>query len=726
MSKPNRAQRHSQSGSRTPSAESEASDTTAADDALRDAERRYRDIFENAALGIYQSTPEGRYLDVNPALARIYGYASPEELMATVTDIARELYVDPGRRDEFVRAIEGSDTLENFESEVYRRDRSKIWICEHGRAVRDDEGRVVRYEGLVEDITPRKEAEEALRESEERYALAVRAANDGLWDWNVITGRVYYSPRWKEMIGVDEDELGDRIEDWLQRIHPDDQPRVKAELESHLEGQDSHFESEFRIRHSDGSYHWMLSRALAVYDEEGRAVRMAGSQADVTKRKVAEERLFHDAFHDSLTGLPNRALFTDRLGRSLWRARRREEYRFAVVVLDLDRVKLINDSLGHVAGDRLLLALARRIEECLRAGDSAARVGGDEFAVLIDDLSDPADAIRVVTRLQQSIREPMILGGQEVYTTASIGIAFHADRYERPEDMLRDADTAMYAAKAAGGSRYQVFDQGMHERAVQRLQIESSIRRAVERGELRAYYQPVVSLSTGRLRGFEALIRWEHPERGLILPADFIPIAEETGLIHKIGRWILREACDQLARWSRELRTPEPLSVSVNLSGRQLTESDLVMGTLRTLEDTGLYAEQLTLEITESAVMQDPDNARERLGELRSLGIGISIDDFGTGYSSLSYLHRLPLTALKIDRTFVSAMGENVREAQICHAIVTLAHNLGLTVIAEGIETKEQRTQLRELHCEYGQGFHFAVPLTAEAATELVRSGCTW
>jgi diguanylate cyclase (GGDEF)-like protein len=500
---------------------------------------------------------------------------------------------------------------------------------------------------------------------------------------------------------------------------------VKAELESHLEGQDSHFESEFRIRHEDGSYHWMLSRALAVFDGE-RAIRMAGSQADVTKRKVAEERLFHDAFHDSLTGLPNRALFTDRLGRSLWRARRREEYRFAVVVLDLDRVKLINDSLGHVAGDRLLLALARRIEECLRAGDSAARVGGDEFAVLIDDLPDPADAIRVVTRLQQSLREPMTLGGQEVYTTASIGIAFHTDRYERPEDMLRDADTAMYAAKAAGGSRYQVFDQGMHERAVQRLQIESSIRRAIERQELRAYYQPVVSLSTGRLRGFEALIRWEHPERGLILPAEFIPIAEETGLIHKIGRWILREACDQLARWSRELRTPEPLSVSVNLSGRQLTESDLVMGTLRILEDTGLYAEQLTLEITESAVMQDPDNARERLGELRSLGIGISIDDFGTGYSSLSYLHRLPLTALKIDRTFVSAMSENVREAQICHAIVTLAHNLGLTVIAEGIETKEQRQRLRELHCEYGQGFHFAVPLPAEAATELVRSGCTW
>jgi diguanylate cyclase (GGDEF)-like protein/PAS domain S-box-containing protein len=569
-------------------------------------------------------------------------------------------------------------------------------------------------------------ADEALRESEERYALLVRAANDGLWDWNLASGRVFYSPRWKAMIGLGEDEVGGSIDDWLERVHPEDRVRVKSEVDAHLEGHSAHFESEFRIRHRDGTHLWMFSRGLAVFDAAGCALRMAGSQTDVTKRKVAEDRLFHDAFHDTLTGLPNRALFTDRLGRSLWRVQRREDYRFAVVVLDLDRVKLINDSLGHVAGDRLLLAIARRIEECLRAGDSAARIGGDEYAMLLDDLTDPADAVRIVTRLQQAIHAPVTIGGEEVYTTASLGIAFYTDRYERPEEMLRDADTAMAAARAAGGARYQIFDQGMHERAVARLQIESALRRAVERDELRAYYQPVVSLQTGRLAGFEALIRWEHPERGIVAPAEFIPVAEETGLIHKIGRWILREACDQMARWIRESGASDELSMSVNLSGRQLTEPDLVVKTVRILEETGLAPSRLKLEITESAVMQDPKTAIERLSELRALGVGIGIDDFGTGYSSLSYLHRLPLTVLKIDRTFVWAMGPNARETKICHTIVALAKDLGLTVVAEGIETEEQRQRLQNLHCEYGQGYLFAKPLPAQQATELVRSGRGW
>jgi len=569
-------------------------------------------------------------------------------------------------------------------------------------------------------------AEEALRESEERYALVVRAANDGLWDWNLASGRVYYSPRWKAMIGLGEEGLGGSIDDWLERIHPEDRVRVKSEVDAHLEGHSAHFESEFRIRHRDGTHLWMFSRGLAIFDESGCALRMAGSQTDVTKRKVAEDRLFHDAFHDTLTGLPNRALFTDRLGRSLWRVQRREDYRFAVVVLDLDRVKLINDSMGHVAGDRLLLAIARRIEECLRAGDSAARIGGDEYAMLLDDLADPADAVRIVTRLQQAIHAPVPIGGEEVYTTASLGIAFYTERYERPEEMLRDADTAMAAARAAGGARYQIFDQGMHERAVARLQIESALRRAVERDELRAYYQPVVSLQTGRLAGFEALIRWEHPERGIVAPAEFIPMAEETGLIHKIGSWILHEACDQMARWIRESGASDELSMSVNLSGRQLTEPDLVAKTVRILEETGLAPSRLKLEITESAVMQDPKTASERLSELRALGVGIGIDDFGTGYSSLSYLHRLPLTVLKIDRTFVWAMGPNARETKICHTIVALAKDLGLTVVAEGIETEEQRQRLQNLHCEFGQGYLFAKPLPAKEATELVRSGRSW
>ncbi len=692
----------------------------------REDEQRYRRLFENAVEGMYQTTPDGRYLELNPALARLLGFETPAETMAAIKDIARQVYVEPARREEFVRALETDGIVRDFESQIRRRDGSVIWVCEHGRCVRDDAGQALYYEGSAQDITPRKQAEQALRTTEERYALAVRAANDGLWDWDLETGVAYYSTRWKTMLGLEGHDLAGTIRDWFDRIHSDDLPRVKQDLDTHLAGHSEHFESEFRIQHRDGSRLWVLCRGLAVFDADGRALRMAGSQSDITKRKVAEERLFHDAFHDALTGLPNRTLFIDRLGRSIWRARRREDYRFAVVFLDLDRVKLVNDSLGHGAGDRLLLAIARRIQDCLRAGDSAARIGGDEFAVLIEDLAEPADAIRVVTRLQQAIREPLNVGGEMVYTTASIGIALYSDRYERAEEMLRDADTAMDAARAAGGGRYQTFDQGMHERVVARLQIESGLRRAIERSEFRAFYQPVVALQTGRLAGFEALIRWQHPDRGLVPPVEFIPIAEETGLIHKLGRWILREACDQMARWTREFSSDEPLRMSVNLSGRQLAEADLVARTVHILQETGLAPGQLTLEITESAVMQDAALASSRLAELRALGIGIGIDDFGTGYSSLSYLHRLPLTVLKIDRTFVWAMGPNARETQICHGIVDLAQNLDLTVIAEGIETQEQRQRLQDLHCEYGQGYLFAKPLPADEASELLRSGRSW
>ncbi len=724
MSKPIRASRRPRRNVAAPKRKRD--EIPRSDETRRDAERRYRSFFENAVEGLYQTTPGGRFLDANPALARICGYDEPDELIADCIDIGSQIYADPGRRDEFVRAIEEQGFVRGFESQLRRRDGSVIWICEHGRAVRDSSGRILCFEGAVEDVTPRKQAEEALRDSEARYALAARAASDGLWDWNLVSGDVYFSPRWKAMIGYAEDEFGDDVEAWLQRVHPDEAPRLKAELEGHLQGQSSHFESEFRIRHRDGSFLWVLSRGLAVFDEAGRALRMAGSQTDITKRKAAEERLFHDAFHDSLTGLPNRELLIDRLGRLLWRARRREGYAFAVAYFDLDRLKVINDSLGHLAGDRLLLAVARRIEESMRGGDSAARIGGDEFAVLIDDLEEPADALRVVGRLQQAIHSPLVVNGEELYTTASIGIAFYNDRYDRAEDMLRDADIAMYAAKEAGGARYQVFDHGMHERAVARMQIEGALRRAVDRSELRALYQPIICLKTGRLAGFEALIRWQHPERGVISPVDFIPIAEETGLIHGIGRWVLHEACAQMARWRRALRPEDPISMSVNLSGRQLADPELVSRAIGILEETHLPPELLRLEITESAVMQDAETARQRLSELRALGVGLSIDDFGTGYSSLSYLHRLPLTALKIDKAFVWAMRENSREAQICQGIVTLAQTLGLTVIAEGIETEEQRGRLGDMGCEYAQGYLFARPLEAEAAEELMRSGRIW
>jgi diguanylate cyclase (GGDEF)-like protein/PAS domain S-box-containing protein len=571
----------------------------------------------------------------------------------------------------------------------------------------------------IETQLARQQAEAALRVSEERYALAVRGANDGLWDWDLRTNAIYLSPRWKEMLGWDDSEIADHPSEWFDRVHPDEAERVKAELAAHLAGHAGHFETEHRMLHRDGTYRWMRSRGLAVRDGNGVAYRMAGSQSDITEGKVA----------DALTGLPNRILFIDRLAYCIDRARRREESMFAVLFLDLDRFKVINDSLGHIVGDQLLVALARRLERCLRSSDvvarlntehTIARLGGDEFTILLEDIRDVSDALRVAERVQETVAQSFALSQQEVFTTASIGIATSATRYELPEVVLRDADTAMYRAKSKGGGRCEVFDSAMRDRAVARLQLEIDLRRAVEREEFRLHYQPIVSLSTGRLTGFEALIRWQHPDRGLIYPDDFIAVAEETAVIAPIGWWVLREACRQLRGWQLETAGDPPLTISVNLSPRQFAQSQLATEILGILDQTGLAAQFLKLEITETTIMESTESASAVLAELKRIGVQLAIDDFGTGYSSLSYVHRFPLDALKIDRSFITEMGTGQRRSEIVGAIVNLAHNLGLEVIAEGVETKHQLDTLRSLGCEYGQGFLFSRPVERDAARALI------
>ena len=416
---------------------------------------------------------------------------------------------------------------------------------------------------------------EALRESEERYALAARGANDGLWDWNLKDNEIYFSPRWKSMLGYDEEEIGSSPEEWFKRVHPDDLQRVKEVVASHLEGQTTHCENEHRMLHQNGTYHWMLNRGLAVRDAQGKATRLAGSQTDITQGKVA----------DALTGLPNRLLFMDRLERAVKNAQRAKDYLFAVFFLDLDRFKVINDSLGHVMGDQLLIATARRLESCLRStdavarlgdGHTVARLGGDEFTILLDHIKHIADATRVADRLQKELALPFNLNGQEVFTTVSIGIAVSATGYERPEELLRDADTAMYRAKALGKARYELFDTAMREVAVASLQLETDLRKAIDRQEFQNFYQPIVSLETGRIVGFEALVRWQHPERGLVFPGDFILAAEESGMIVSIGQWVLREACRQMRAWQARFPTTVPWMISVNLSTKQFKQSNLV------------------------------------------------------------------------------------------------------------------------------------------------------
>lgn len=564
-----------------------------------------------------------------------------------------------------------------------------------------------------------------LRLAEERYALAVRGANDGLWDWNLLTNKIYYSPRWKEMMGCNDEEVTNSPDEWLRRVHPEDIGPLRDVLKEHVAGKTEQLVMEYRMLHKSGAYRWMLTRGLRVVNSENRAARMAGSHTDITERKRAERQLRVNAFYDALTGLPNRALFVNRLEQAVGRAHRRADYKFAVLFLDVDRFKNVNDSLGHTAGDELIKEMAKRIAVCLRLGDTPARLGGDEFTILLDDIEDVSDATRVAERFQQELSQPIMLGDQEVTPSISVGIALSTTGYEKAEDVLRDADIAVARAKSLGAGRREIFDTRMHERAVSLLRIESELRRALEKQAFEVYYQAMVDLKTGYLCGFEALARWPHPARGMIQPGEFIPIAEDTGLIIPMDQWVLRESCRQLNEWKERAGRDLELFMSVNLSSKQFSQADLVEQIQKSLQLENFDPHRLKLEITESAIMDNTESAAAMLLRLRELGLQLAIDDFGTGYSSLSYLHRFPMHTLKIDRSFVKAMSDR-GEVEIVRAIITLSKNFGMTVVAEGVETEDQLRLLRELNCDIGQGYFFSRPLTGEDAFRLIESKPQW
>lgn len=557
-----------------------------------------------------------------------------------------------------------------------------------------------------------------LQESEERFRSAFNHAPIGM-------ALVAPDGRWLqvnrslcEILGYTEGEL--LATNFQSITHPSHLGSLMSHIGQILEGKIATHQLEKRYFHKQGHEVWALVGISLAQKGETNATRLIFQIQDITDRKRAEEKLLHEAFHDSLTQLPNRAMFTDHLKLALERAGRTDDRLFAVLFIDLDRFKIINDSLGHLIGDKLLIEISQRLKKCLRPGDTVARLGGDEFTILLEELKGEGEAVIVAERIQQEVSKPCLLDGHEAFTTASIGIAFYNANYHEPAALLRDADTAMYQAKEAGKARHVIFDSGMHVHALKRMKLESDMRRALERQEFFLLYQPIISLPTNQLSGFEALIRWQHPEQGLISPMDFIPVAEENGSIVHIGQWVLQEALRQVRQWQEEFAAARNLKISVNLSGKQFTNELLLKQIIATLGQTNFDPRYLKLEITESVVMDNIETAINILKEMRAIGIQLSVDDFGTGYSSLSYLPRLPLTTLKVDRSFVNRMIENEENKEIVRTIIMLAHNLHLDVTAEGVETAEQAEQLRLLGCEDGQGYFFAKPLDVQSATQLI------
>ncbi|HEX3834414.1 MAG TPA: EAL domain-containing protein [Solirubrobacteraceae bacterium] len=550
--------------------------------------------------------------------------------------------------------------------------------------------------------------------SEERYSLAVRAANDGIWDWDLGTGRIYFSPRWHAILGRPEQAADEDPAAWFDLVHSGDVLRLRGAIEAHLDGRTPHLQSEHRMRHADGTWRWVMTRGLAIRGVDGRPTRMAGSLSDITDRRIAQLRLQHDALHDTLTGLPNRTLFMDRVNQILQRAIRDPQTGCAVLFLDIDRFKLVNDSLSHAVGDNLLIALAGRVAAALRPGDTVARLGGDEFTVLLEDVVEPEDATVVADRILHSLDEAFEVDGNELFVTASIGISLSSTGLGSA-DLMRNADIAMYDAKRRGRSRSAVFDESMHRRVVDRLARETELRQVVECSLLGIHYQPIIDLASGNICGLEALARWpaDWPH---VPPAEFITIAEETGVIGALGQQVLRRALVTLAGWRAEGLISNEVCMSVNLSGRQLDDPGLAEQVRAAINSAELPPNALKLEITESTLMQEIERTQHVFSEVCGSGVGLHLDDFGTGYSSLTALHRFPVDALKIDRSFVATISSNGEQSNdvIVRSTVALAHSLGLPVIAEGIEAPDQLRRLRSLGCEFGQGYLFSKALSAE------------
>ena len=684
-----------------------------AEAALREAEERYRTLVEQIPAVTYIDRADGsdRPLYTSPQIEGMLGYTSEEWLEGRLWP--QRLHAEDRERvlaaDE---RFEGGGGRFDEEYRLLARDGSIVWVREQAVLVKGDAGQPLHWQGFLFDMTERKEAEEAVRRSEARLAQAQRVAHLGGWEWDLRTGKISWSDEVYRIYGLAPQEFVPSFERFMEIVHPDDREPLERAVNGTLHDQEP-YDLEHRIVRRDGEVRVVHRQAEVVREEGGEPLKVVGTVHDVTERKALEGQLEHRALHDPLTDLPNRTLFVDRLAQALGRTRRQRGRNVAVLFVDLDNFKVVNDSLGHGVGDLLLVVLAERMRRSLRPGDTLARFGGDEFTVLVEDVYAPTDAIQVAERITSELQRSFVLEGRELFASASIGIAFGEHATKGPEELLRDADTAMYRAKEEG-SAYCTFDPKMYELAVQRLELENDLRSALESGEFAVRYQPIVRLETGETWGLEALVRWNHPRRGLLDPSEFVPVAEESGLITPMGNEVLEEACRR-AKWWQESNPGTPsLVLSVNLSAKQLRRPELATTVEQIVERTGLRASCLALDVTETVYVKALEGNTAALDGLKKAGVRISIDDFGMGYSSLSYLKRLPADVLKIDKTFVAGLGEDIEDTAIVRMVIELAHTLGMEVVAEGVESEGQMASLREMGCDMVQGYHLARPLLPE------------
>lgn len=689
---------------------------------LKQSEQRYRSLFEDSGDAIFIVHTDGSLIDVNRAALELFGYPRKELMRSRIS----LLYADVKDRVKILKKLKEEGSVQNYELAMRGFEGREITCLLTASARKNRRGRILEYQEIYRDVTESIRSAKALKLSEERYALAARGANDGLWDWDLNSDEIYYSPRWKEILGLTGEDIGNTVGEWFTRVHLDDYPNVKSDLNAHLLGDTSRFTNEHRILHKAGHYLWVLCRGLVVRDESGVPQRIAGSLTDITQRKTLEEETQSRSFKHPLTGLPNFTCFVREVEKAFHAARKESAFHFGISILTLNRFSSIRQRLGRKYGDRLLVQFSRRVSEQLDPVTHFAHLEGEEFALLFQDARSAREIKKQIYRINSALETPFRIKNTDIFLSLIVGSCLMGRDQKLPGDLIRNAECALDRARSLGGPQHVVFDRGMKRHTTSLLQLEADLQRALKKKEFELYYQPILSLKSGTIDGFEGLIRWNHPTRGILLPDRFIQLAEKTGLITSINLWVLEEGCRQLAEWTKKSPPRATPLLSLNLSGLMFLQPDLVLKIERILRSHRVSGTRIKFEITESFFIENVQYIKAILKYIRELDIRLCIDDFGTGYSSLSYLSRFPVDTLKIDRSFIERIDGDRESREIVKTIINLGHTMHMDVVAEGIETADQLAHLKKMKCDLGQGLFFSGAVNNLEAESFIQHPPRW